>query len=274
MVVFAGQGDPRRSMELLWRHAAPGRTRPGRPNHTAPGPRPGLTLDAVVEAAVAIADTRGMAALSMRAVGERLGRTAMALYTYVPGKSELVDLMYDRVLGELPTDYPDDAGWRAAATAWADDLWTFYLRHPWVLQVSPARPVLGPGEYVMLETALRILRGTGLPPTTLRRVVGALTHFVRGAAQTVAETRQAAAATGVSDEEWWYARSAQLEEYAADFAERFPTVTWLEREGAFTLDDETTPYLEQEARESFTAGLTLLLDGIAAAIARHDAAPR
>ncbi|ASU83974.1 TetR family transcriptional regulator [Nocardiopsis gilva YIM 90087] len=262
MVVFAGQGDARRSMALLWRGAKSQEVR------TSPGPKPGLSVDAIVDAAIAVADEEGMAALSMRAVGERLGRTAMALYTYVPGKSELVDLMYDRVLVELPTDYGDAADWREGVTAWAHDCWAFYLRHPWVLQVSQARPVLGPNEYVVLETVVRILNGTGLPAATLRRVVGTLFHFVRGIASTAAEARQAAAATGMSDDDRWFTRSPLLAEVAPDFADRFPMLTRMESEGAFRNEDESVPYLEQEAKETFTAGLGVILDGIEAARSR------
>ncbi|WP_067472392.1 TetR/AcrR family transcriptional regulator C-terminal domain-containing protein [Actinomadura hibisca] len=262
MVVFAGQGDARRSMDLLWR--APG------PASPRPGPRPGLSVDVIVDAAIAVADADGMAALSMRAVGERLGRTGMALYTYVPSKGELVDLMYDRALAELPVDYPLTGGWRAALTAWAEDLWAFYLRHPWVLQVSQARPVLGPNEHRMLETVLRVLRDTGQPAVFLRWVSGALFNLVRGSAQTAAEVRQVAAATGISDEEWWYARSALLAEVAPDFAERFPALAWMSGQGAYEEHDEHTPYMEQEARQTFVAGLAVLLDGIEAAIHRRQ----
>jgi AcrR family transcriptional regulator len=260
VVVFAGQGDARRSMTLLWRNPGSGDVR------TGPGPKPALSVDVIVDAAIEVADRDGMVGLSMRAVGERFGRTAMALYTYVPNKSELLDLMYDRAHAELPTNYELRAGWRVAVTAWAEDLWAFYLRHPWVLQVSQARPVLGPNEYVVLETLLRILYGTGLEPKALRRSVGTLFHFVRGTVQTAAESRQAKAATGLSDEDWWYARSALLPEVAPDFAERFPLVTRLESERGFRLEDETVPYLEQEAKETFDFGLTVLLDGIEVAM--------
>ncbi|WP_214414128.1 TetR/AcrR family transcriptional regulator [Sphaerisporangium fuscum] len=260
MVVFAGQGDARRSMALLWRASAPERSR------TGPGPKPGLSVDLIVETAIAVADAEGMAALSMRAVGERLGRTAMALYTYVPSKSELVDLMYDHALAELPAGYDLGDGWRAALTSWAEDTCAFYLRHPWVLQVSQARPVLGPNEYVTLETLVRILRATGLSARVLRRIVGTLFHFVRGAAQTIAEARQAPAATGVPDEQWWHTRSGLMSEVAPDFAERYPMVVWLESEGPAAGEDDGTPYLEREARKTFDAGLTVLLDGIEAAM--------
>lgn len=266
MVLFAGQGDPQRSMSLLWR------TEDSAGPRSTPGPKPALSVDAIVDAGIAVADADGMAALSMRAVGERLGRTAMALYTYVPSKSELVDLMYDRALAELPTAYELAPGWRAAVTSWAEDTWEFYLRHPWVLQVSQARPVLGPNEYVALETLLRLLYATELPSATLRRIVGALFHFVRGSAQTVTESRLAAAATGVSDDEWWQSRSTVLREVVPDFSDRFPLLVRLETEGtSHHADgsapyDDSVPYMEREAQMTFEVGLTVILDGIEATI--------
>lgn len=263
MVVYAGQGDAHRSMSLLWRPPEEP------PRRAAPGPKPALSVAAIVEAGIAVADAEGMAALSMRAVGERLGRTAMALYTYVPGKNELVDLMYDRALAELPGDYDLTAGWRPAVTSWAQDVWAFYLRHPWVLQVSQARPVLGPNEYAAMETLVRLLYATELPSSVLRRIVGALLHFVRGAAQTVTESRLAAAATGMSDEEWWQDRTAVLGEVAPDFPYRFPLLVRLETEGAAPATDEEVPYLEREAKATFEVGLGVLLDGVEAAIGKE-----
>jgi AcrR family transcriptional regulator len=267
LVVFAGQGDARRSMDLLWR-APQAETGPG----PRPGPRPGLSVEVIVDTAIAVADAEGMAALSMRAVGERLGRTAMALYTYVPGKGELVDLMYDRALAELPAGYDAADGWRAALTRWAEDSWAFYLRHPWMLQVSQARPVLGPNEYRALEALLGVLAPTGLAAPRVRRAVSALSSVVRGAAQTLAESRQAVRATGLSEGEWWSARAQALEGLAPGFAGRFPLVAWLDAEGAPDVSDGV-PYLEQAAREAFEGGLALVLDGIAAEVPGPGPAP-
>jgi AcrR family transcriptional regulator len=263
VVVFAAQGDPRRSMALLWRGETGGTSREA-------SSRPGLSVDAIVDAAIVVADAEGMAALSMRAVGERLGRTAMALYAYVPGKSELIDLMYDRALSELPTDYDLSPGWRAVLTSWAEDTWSFYLRHPWILQVSQARPVLGPHEFTALETLARILCETRLSPRRLRGIVGMLLDFVRGAAQTIADARYAPTATGMSDDEWWSARSGVLEAVAPDFAQRFPTATWLESQAAVDLEDGSALDLEHEAKQNLDMGLSVLLDGIEAAVGRND----
>ncbi|MFD4656393.1 TetR/AcrR family transcriptional regulator [Kitasatospora sp. NPDC058444] len=283
MTVYAGQGDAHRSLALLW--GAPEEPRTGRS-----GPKPGLSVDAIVSAGIAVADAEGMAALSMRAVGERLGRTAMALYTYVPGKAELLDLMHDRALaeltaeptgeftaeptgeftgeltdevtGELATGHPPADDWREAVTAWAEALYACYLRHPWVLQVSQARPVLGPAELAAMEALLRALRPAGLAPRRLRGAVAALWQFVRGLAATTADARGAAAATGVADEDWWAARSARLMELAPDFADRFPLLTALQSTGGGAPEDSH--------REAFRSGLAVLLDGIAAEGLRAD----
>ncbi|MGW1178134.1 TetR/AcrR family transcriptional regulator [Kitasatospora sp. NPDC002543] len=268
MTVYAGQGDAHRSLALLW--GAPEEPRAGRS-----GPKPGLSVEAIVSAGIAVADAEGMAALSMRAVGERLGRTAMALYTYVPGKAELLDLMHDRALAELATEAAgatEGAGvteatgvaapaddWREAVTAWADDLYACYLRHPWVLQVSQARPVLGPAELAAMEALLRALRPAGLAPSRLRGAVAALWQFIRGQAATTADARGAAAATGVTDEDWWATRSARLAELAPDFAQRFPLLVALRSTGGSAPQDTH--------REAFRTGLAVLLDGIAAGAA-------
>jgi len=201
--------------------------------------------------------------LSMKAVGQHLGRTAMALYTYVPGKDELLDLMYDRVHAELPTRYPMERGWRSAARAWARDFGDFVLRHPWTLQISYARPVLGPNEQAMLETLVGVLRGSGLRASVLRRAVSALLHLLRGAAQTRADARRAVSATRTSSASWWQARAAQLHRVAPDFAQRFPHSTWLSRSSAGAIGDPETYFLRQ-ADKAYRAAVELLLDGIEA----------
>ena len=112
----SGAGDPARTLELLWR----------RPEVRAPGkrgPRSGLGVDAVVATAVQLADAEGLAAASMRRVAQALGVTAMSLYTYVPGKGELIDLMLDAVHGAMVHTDRAEQPWRErlAAVADADD---------------------------------------------------------------------------------------------------------------------------------------------------------
>jgi AcrR family transcriptional regulator len=146
--------------------------------------------------AVKLPDEEGLEALSMRRVAERLSKSVMSLYTYVPGKAELVDLMLDTVYAELPTEYPLDGGWRAAMEASARAGCDFYQRHPWVLQISGVRSILGPHESDVYETQLRLVDGLGLSPVDMTRVVTVVSSFVRGAAKTLADSRVAERATG------------------------------------------------------------------------------
>ena len=261
MVVYAGQGDPRRSMALLWREHEQG-------ERTAPGPKPELNVDLVVRTAIEIADALGLQALSMRAVGERLGRTAMSLYTYVASKNELIDLMYDQAFAELvdqveqESDASREQGWRERTQTWVGLLWRFYLRHPWTLEISQARPVLGPNEYRLFESLATLLHTAGMAPRAIGSTYGSLLNLVRGMVRTAAEARQAQAVTGVPEDEWWYARSEQLEELVPDFSERFPTLALMTAQGAFDNEDPTEPYLEREAWETLRFGLETRLDGI------------
>ena len=260
MTEYAGRGDPRRSMTLLW----------GRADVPARGPKPALTVEGITAAAIEVADAEGLGALSMRRVAEQLGKSPMTLYTYVPGKAELLDLMLDRVLAELPNEYPAAGGWRAAAEDSARTSWAFYERHPWVLQVSGSRAGLGPHEFDFYESQVRLFDGLGLTGVEVTRAANVLASFVRGAAKAVSDARAAEQATGMSDDEWWSARAPLLEEIGADvWAERYPILTRLQAEHAFDqLDrpDETTPYLVQEALDTFEFGLQRLLDGLEAFI--------
>ena len=256
MTEYASRGDPKRSMELLW----------GRAHAPTRGPKPGLDVTAIVAAAIELADAEGLGAVSMRRVGERLDKSAMALYTYVPGKAELLDLMLDTIYGELAVTDSLDDGWRAAVEAWARAMWTLYARHPWVLQVAGTRPLLGPGELDLYESQLRLFDGLGLTAVDVMRAVGVVSGFVRGAAKALSDARSAEQATGVSDDDWWNARSPYLDELSADlWTTRYPTIAKLSEEHAFEqLDrpDDETPYMVQDALDTFEFGLQRLLDGL------------
>lgn len=256
----ASTGDPRRSMELLWGLATPA-TR---------GPKASLTLETIVTAAIELADAEGMGAVSMRRVAEQVGKSPMSLYTYVPSKAELVDLMLDTVYGEVRTEHPLEGGWRPAVEAAARDYWDLFERHPWSLQVSGSRAILGPHELDVYETHLRLFDGLGLTEVELARAANVLGGFVWGAARAIADARTAAQVTGVSDEEWWAARSPFLEELAGPaWDARYPTMSRLDALQVFDPTDgpeATTPYLEQEALDAFEFGLQRLLDGIEALV--------
>jgi AcrR family transcriptional regulator len=250
---YTGGGDPARSLRLLWRD----QKRPSR------GPRPGLSVDRVVAAATELADAEGLAALSMRRVAERLGVGTMSLYTYVPGKAELLDLMLDTVLAEVAR--PDPAGgWRAGLELRAREDWALFHRHPWILQVSPSRSLLGPNETDLFEATMRVVAGTGLSGAEMVLVVSLVAEYTRGAAQTAVGAAQAERRTGISDEQWWAAREPLFDKYFDPG--RYPTLTSVASSGAFEPPAGDAAYTVARAQESFEFGLPRVLDGIEAFI--------
>jgi AcrR family transcriptional regulator len=248
---YTGGSDPKRIMELLW----------GAPERTRRGPKPRLSADQIVEAATAIADAEGLAALSMRKVAERLGVTAMSLYTYVPGKAELLDLMLDRVCAE--TAKPDEVagGWRGRLELVARESQALYLRHPWLLHVATNRPVLGPNLIARYDYELRAVEGTGLTDIEMDLVVTMVGDYVHGAVRSALAASSLPKDTGKSDDEWWAELSPLLEKvYDPD---RFPVAT---RVGAAAGEEYAAPL---DPARSFEFGLARLLDGVAALIERR-----
>ncbi|MGY1604585.1 TetR/AcrR family transcriptional regulator [Geodermatophilus sp. SYSU D00815] len=250
---FTGTGDPARSMALLWR-AGSGEER-------RPGPRPGLDVDRIVTAAVALADRSGLAAVSMRTLAAELGVGAMTLYTHVPGKGELVDLMLDAVLGELypAVDALLEGGWRARIEAMARANWDLFVRHPWALHVATGRPPLGPNLMRKYEVELRAVDGLGLPEVEMDLLVTLVNGFVRGSVSGVHEKADAERATGITEQQWWEA----TEPYVAQVfdAARFPTAA---RVGPIA-GQELGAY---DPQRSFEFGLARLLDGIGVLVER------
>jgi AcrR family transcriptional regulator len=257
MTEYAGRGDPARSMALLWGTQKP----PTR------GPKPGLQVEKIVEAAIRVADAEGLAALSMRRVAGELGVGTMSLYTYVPGKAELLDVMLDTVLGEVAR--PDGAAgdWRARLEAYARELWAHYHRHPWVLGVSGARALLGPNETALYEASLAAVADIGLRGREMVHVVTLVAEYVRAAAGRAVEAAQVAQRTGVTDAEWWRDREPLLDQVYDPG--RYPTVTRIAQEGAFEQPEGGLDYNLQDAVDSFEFGLARVLDGIEAFVRRR-----
>ena len=251
---YAGRGDAVRSMELLWGRSAKGGAR---------GPKQGTDLESVVRAAIEIADADGLDAVSMRRVAERLGLGTMSLYTYVPGKGELLDLMLDTVYGERSLDVGRSAASpRAALEALARDQWDFHHRHPWTLYVASSRAVLGPNESDSYEAVLSIAAEFGVPARDAVAIVDSLSMYVRGAAREAVEAAAAERVTGMTELEWWTARDAILTEVMTE--ERFPTLARLDREGGFAVPPDTENYNLRFIVDDFEFGLQRLLDGIEA----------
>lgn len=236
-------------LELLWR-AAP---------ESGRGPRKGLTVDAVVAAAIALADAEGLEAVTVRRLAQELGKAPMTLYTYVPGKAELVSLMLDSLFAGTERSSAEGP-WRERLAAVARDNYALYRAHPWAAAASPSRPPLGPGQCAKYEHELRALEGLGLSDVEMDDALAYLLAFVRTAAQDAAQSEAERAASGMNDQEWWEANGPLLAKVLDP--ERFPTAV---RVGQAAGEAHDTAY---DAEHAFAFGLERTLDGLGSLIER------
>lgn len=246
----SGGGDPARTMALLWRD----RSGSGR----RPGPRAGLDVDRIVAAAVELADREGLAAVTMRRLAADLGVGAMTLYTHVPGKGELVDLMYDSVLGEVYPD-PPSGEWRDRLTTVARENWDLFVRHPWAANLGTGRPILGPHLMRKYDLELAAVDGLGLSEVDMDLVITLIGGFVRGSVASLHDQAAAQHSSGLTDDQWWAATEPHVEKVFD--AERFPT--------AARVGPVAGPELGAgDPARSFEFGLARVLDGIAVLVGR------
>jgi AcrR family transcriptional regulator len=227
----------RRTLAMLWQ-TAPAPTR---------GPKAGLTLDRLARAGIALADAQGLHGVSMSRVAKRVGVTPMALYRYVPGKSELVDLIFDTAMG-LPPDLDTIAGgWRPKMERWARGLWDVAIAHPWTLDVLTRLRLLGPNEVAWMECGGRALADAGLDGAALFDALLLVVGHVRNVAQYAVRPRGARVRSTLTNEQWIAGLAAVL----AEHAERFPILLGATAAGAFAATDD-----------AFDFGLQCVLDGL------------
>lgn len=230
-----------------------------RPNK---GPKPGLSLDRIVAAAVRVAEAEGLEAVSMSRVAAELGAATMSLYRYVAAKDELVTMMFDAAIG-LPPDEPVAGGWRAALSNWAWRYLELTRRHPWVVRIKISGPPLTPNNLAWFERGLRALRDTGLTAGEKVSAILLISGHVRAVATLDADLAEAIAASHGPPVWASYGRLITT----LTTAEQFPALHELIAAGAF---DEVDPE-QQDPNEDFAFGLERVLDGIEALIRSRSA---
>ncbi|HEV7658082.1 MAG TPA: TetR/AcrR family transcriptional regulator [Mycobacteriales bacterium] len=213
------------------------------------GPKPALSLERIVAAAIELADAGGLAALSMSRLAEKLGFTTMSLYRYVASKDDLLVLCLDATLAAAP-DLDPESGWRVQLEGWAGALRVRYQQHGWMLDVPISGLPAGPNQLVWFERGLRALAGTTLEAQERASTVLLLSTYVRGQVQMVADLVRAAVPESGPPVDW-----AAVVRQVAD-PERFPEVAKLVSGGVF--DDEFDEFPDDE----FAFGLRRILDGV------------
>lgn len=209
--------------------------------------RPLLSRELVLDAAVGLADARGLEALSMRELGRSLGVEAMSLYNHVANKSDLLDALMDRVVGEIELPR-SDANWRESMRRRAVSALKAFQRHPWATTLIDSHVGGGPGRLRYFEAVLRTLRQAGFTTELAGRAFSLIDSYIYGFC------RQS---LNVSSAE------SSVENVAEDFLNALPP-----GEYPFLADmaamQAAQPGYDQQS--DFEFGLGLILDGLQRAL--------
>lgn len=240
-------------LDLIW-----GRTPPrGR------GPRPSLTVERIARAAIELADAAGLEAVSMKRLAEALEVGTMTLYTYVPDKTTLLQLMLDRAVGTA--DRPDpSADWRQHLRQSAEALVRLYQVHPWMMQINIDGPPMTPNQMRFLESTLKALHSTGLSRRESLDIALSLASFALGAAKLSSDILRAEHTSPLRPDELRAERTEMFRRLLDP--EEFPMV----------LEAMTAPTSERASQDlwdslGFRFGLDRLIDGVAAHIEARTA---
>jgi AcrR family transcriptional regulator len=242
-------------LDLLW----------GRRERGKRGPRPGLSADAIVDAAVRLADAEGLEAVSMARVASELGFTTMSLYRHVASKDELLQLMWNASAIGAETLVLDGDGWRARLLTWATIQRDMLDRHPWITQMPMAAPPLAPNSLHFVERGMAAFDGTGLPDADRLRVIGLISSYTLSEARMAYDAARARTAV--------QALTAVADAGQSPAAATLPSFEALLRE---LIDERTYPHLYRLAwapeapgtsapadeRAEFRYGLDRILDGV------------
>ena len=232
-------------LDLLW----------GRRPRGSRGPRPGLSPESIVVAAMHLADAEGLEAVSMARVAAELGFTTMSLYRHVANKDELLQLMWNASAEGAEELELSGEGWRERLRDWAGVQRRMLDLHPWITQMPMAVPPVAPNSLVFVEKGLATLQDTPISDADKLRVIGLLSSY------TLSEARMAhdAARAQAAGESAW-----EFDELLRELvdAERYPRLHAI----AFTAPEAAQA--PPGEREEFDWGVECILDGVATLIAR------
>jgi len=208
---------------------------------------PPLSREQIVSAAIELADTEGLDAVSIRKIAARLGVGATSLYWHVHSKNDLFELMYDAVYGELK--FPEPSGdWRADMRAACVAIHDLGRHHPWLILIG-VQPAMGPNVMRYRQFLADVLGPLGLNQQTRVEVAAVLNNYLMGSAHRQTAWSQIRERAGLTGAQWQQRLGTFLAQAQQDQPE-------------LAADIETRLHLTSD--RSFELGLDCVLDGVAA----------
>lgn len=227
-----------------------------RPRRRPKREQPMLSRDHIVTEAVRLLDEEGAGALSMRRLGARLNAGATSVYAHVASKDELIELVVDRIYGEMEIPAPDAAkDWRTAAARCAHGIRATILRHSWIAPMLGEVGVsLGPNSLRLNESMLAMLHTAGFALDRADHAVRILFAYVLGMTTSEAAWLAMLARGGRSPEDWTREAWPAIEQATRDY----PLLGRRYTEQA----DGGLPASADVVHDNFDYGLQWLLDGL------------
>lgn len=171
-------------IDLLWRD------HPDAPGRGARGPRSRRSTGEVVGRAIALADTEGLDAVTVRAIAESLSMSPMSVYTHVNSRDDLLVLMADTAHSDAALPRLGRASWRTRVRRVAEANLGLLRAHPWLLHVNDDRVALGPGTIAKYDHELHAFDGTGLSDLDRDAALTFVLDFTRSSAAAMLRTGQ------------------------------------------------------------------------------------
>jgi AcrR family transcriptional regulator len=224
-----------------------------RPERAARGPAPSLSREQIARAAVTLADTSGIEAVSMRTLAGELGVGATSLYRYVDRRDEVIELMVDEVMGH-DLHFESLGDWREGLRSFAHGLRTIILHHPWMAVPSAGLRNFGPNTAGKYEQVLSLVDGLGLEIDEMLVMVETIDAYVRGRALEELSEQEAVRRSGLDQEQWMQTQVPYIESLIT--SGRYPILTRV-------VFDAQAPHDPDRLEHGFDVGLERVLDGLA-----------
>jgi AcrR family transcriptional regulator len=150
--------------------------------------RGGLSTQAIVDTAIALADVDGLDAVSIRRVAAVLDVRPMSLYTHIVSKDELLSLMANELIGSLIVEPPLPDDWREALTLTSRKTFRMFASHPWLVALLAGHPRHGPNAARQAKQLAQAVKRLDLPPDEMWTMLSVVNDFILGHAMRVATT--------------------------------------------------------------------------------------
>ncbi|MEU4409257.1 TetR/AcrR family transcriptional regulator [Streptosporangium sp. NPDC023963] len=151
---------------------------PWRKTRKVSAPRTVLSRDLIVATGLRVVDAEGLEALSMRRVAQELGTGPASLYAHVANKDELLDLMYDEVVGEIHVPEPEPERWLEQLREMVLDAFRVFSAHADIARVGLAGIPTGPNALRVAEGQLAVMLAGGVPPRAAALMIDRLGLYV------------------------------------------------------------------------------------------------